>query len=62
MNESEADLRQVAEKLRELEGRLRESDLPDEKVIELIRESARLAAEAGTELERCLRTADTGPN
>ncbi len=60
MTEPETDLKQVAEKLRELEGRLRDPDLPVEKATELVRESARLAAEAGTELERSLRTVGTG--
>ncbi len=54
--ESKADLKQMAQRLRELEGKLRDPDLPLGDVKELVRESAQLAAEAGSELERHLRT------
>lgn len=59
-HQPDTDLKEMAEKLRKLEEKLRERDLPAEKVVELVRESARLAAEAGAELERSLRTSGTG--
>ena len=49
------ELGRLAERLRELAEQLRDPSLADERVDELAREAADLAAQAGTEAEAALR-------
>jgi hypothetical protein len=49
------ELGRLAERLRELAEQLRDPSLADERVEELAREAADLAAQAGTEAEAALR-------
>lgn len=54
-DESVTDLDQVAKRLSRLASDLKRNELPPEEAVELLRESSRLASEAGSELERLLR-------
>ena len=51
------DLRAYAEQLHAAAARLREEDLPEEEAAALVEECARLATEAGAELDRTSRNA-----
>jgi hypothetical protein len=55
MNEQGDRLAELTEQLRAAAGRLRDNALPPEEAAALIQESARLAAEAGAELDRRAR-------
>jgi hypothetical protein len=48
----------IAERLRELEQRLRDPELPDDQAAEVAREAAELVSEAGNEIDRALREPD----
>ena len=54
------ELGRLAERLRELAEQLRDPSLADERVDELAREAADLAAQAGTEAEAALRDSAGG--
>jgi hypothetical protein len=54
------ELGRLAERLRELAEQLRDPSLADERVEELAREAADLAAQAGTEAEAALRDSAGG--
>jgi hypothetical protein len=46
---------QIAQRLREIAARLRDSDLPEEEAEGLAREAAELVSKAGAEIESALR-------
>jgi hypothetical protein len=51
-----AEVRAMAERLRELSARLRDDEIGDERAAELAREAAELVSEAGNEIDRALRS------
>jgi len=53
-------LERLVERLERAAAELRTGDLPPERAADLIDECARLAAEAGAELDREVRAAETG--
>ncbi len=53
-------LERLVERLERAAAELRTGDLPPERAAELVDECARLAAEAGAELDREVRAAETG--
>ena len=53
-------LERLVERLERAAAELRTGDLPPERAADLVDECARLAAEAGAELDREVRAAETG--
>ena len=53
-----AEIGAMAERLRELAGRLRDPNVGDESAAELAREAAELVSRAGNEIDRALREGD----
>ena len=53
-------LGRIVERLERAAAELRSGDLPPERAAELVDECARLAAEAGAELDREVRAAEAG--
>ncbi len=54
-------LERLVERLERIAAELRAGDLEPERAAALVDECARLAAEAGAELDREVRAAETGP-
>jgi hypothetical protein len=54
-----AEVRALAGRLRELADRLRDPEVGDEQAAALAREAAELVSNAGNEIERALREADS---
>jgi hypothetical protein len=54
-------LERIVERLERVAAELRSGDLTPERAAALVDECARLAAEAGAELDREVRAADAGP-
>ena len=54
-------LERLVERLERIAAELRVGDLDPERAAALVDECARLAAEAGAELDREVRAAETGP-
>jgi hypothetical protein len=54
-------LERLIERLEHAAAALRAGELPPERAAALVDECARLAAEAGAELDRQVRAADAGP-
>ena len=57
----EARLEELVARLERAAAELRGGELPPERAAALVDECARLAAEAGAELDREVRAADAGP-
>jgi hypothetical protein len=55
------ELDRIVERLERAAAQLRAGDLDPERAATLVDECARLAAEAGSELDREVRAADVGP-
>ena len=58
MSEELNQLREIASELRSLTEQLESQELTHDQIGELIRKSAELSAEAGSQLERALRSSD----
>ena len=59
MSDHAARVRELAAKLGELSTQLRDPEVGDERAAELAREAAELVSEAGNEIDRALREAES---
>ena len=59
MSDQAARVRELAAKLGELSTQLRDPEVGDERAAELAREAAELVSEAGNEIDRALREAES---
>ena len=59
MSDHAARVRELATKLGELSTQLRDPEVGDERAAELAREAAELVSEAGNEIDRALREAES---
>jgi hypothetical protein len=59
VSDQAARVRELAAKLGELSTQLRDPEVGDERAAELAREAAELVSEAGNEIDRALREAES---